>query len=134
MGSFFSPLRFSDLCSGQLTLHEVGSRLQPPHDLAPLGAVHAAVLRVPDVGNARLVCENTDTNTLFRKRKRCYYNDLEADVKTLNQQMKLYTHQRSEEEKKKGNCLVVGNSTNKDQEGEKVGQKDGLEDFSSQKY
>lgn len=103
MGLFSPPVRFSDLCSGQLTLHEVGSRLQPPHDLAPLGAVHAAVLRVPDVGNARLVCENT----LFRKRKRCYYNDLEADVKTPNQQMKLYTHQRSEEEKKKRETVLL---------------------------
>lgn len=38
-----------------LRLHEVGSRLQSPHDLSLLGAVHAAILRVPHVGHARLI-------------------------------------------------------------------------------
>lgn len=40
-----------------LTLHEVGFRLQSPHDLSSLAAIHSTILGVPHVGHARLICE-----------------------------------------------------------------------------
>lgn len=57
----YASHKYRIICNEQehktLTLHKIGSRLQSPHNLSSLGAVHTAVLGFPHIGHTVLICE-----------------------------------------------------------------------------